>query len=495
MPKPGKANLLISAQRELGLRGTLHDFVMMAWHVVEPGQQFQDNWHIRAICDHLEAVLRGTTRSLVINVPPGHMKSLLTCVFFPAWAWIRQPGHRFGFASFDSELTSRDARKSLQLMQSEWYQERWADAFQLPRELAVTSYTNSAGGLRFSTSIKGKLTGRHFDTFIVDDPIKPQEVNKKAISEVAEWWHGTAQTRFRDPKTKRRVIIMQRLHEDDLAGIAIKDGFTALRFPMRYETASPDPSDPRTEDGQLLWPERVPEETAAELEKELGSQNAAAQLQQRPVPAGGLVFKAEWLREWVKPGASTVPGTKHWTSLPDRFDLEIQSWDLAFKGTNTSDFVVGQVWGRRKGEFFLLWQVKGRWDFPATIAQIRLLSSSWPKTITKLVEDKANGPAVISSLEKEIAGLLAVNPEGGKEARANAVAPLYEAGNVYYPSSDVAPWVAEHRDNLLLFPVAKYDDEVDAATQALLYLYSRKTFLAEAMAKVRAKMDAGEGIF
>lgn len=209
--------------------------------------------------------------------------------------------------------------------------------------------------------------------------------------------------------------------------------------------------------------ERVGPAEIDDLKRSLGSYAAAGQLQQRPSPAEGGILKREWWR--------------FYTVAPEHFDEVIQSWDCAFKDTDTSDYVVGQVWGRVKADKYLLDQVRGRMDCPATIRAVKRLSERWPKANAKLIEDKANGPAVIASLKHEIPGLIAVNPEGGKQARVHAVSPQIESGNVYLPVSSAAPWVDAFVEEAAVFPNGPHDDQVDAMSQALLRLKKRSPML------------------
>jgi predicted phage terminase large subunit-like protein len=217
----------------------------------------------------------------------------------------------------------------------------------------------------------------------------------------------------------------------------------------------------------LLWPERFGQEEVEALKRTMGSYAAAGQLQQRPAPAAGGILKRHW---W-----------KFYREAPRPFSEVIQSWDCAFKDTRTSDFVVGQVWGRHGADKYLLDQVRGRMDCPATIQAVKRLSEKWPQTQAKLVEDKANGPAVIATLKHEIVGLIAVNPEGGKEVRAHAVSPQIEAGNVYLPDPTIAPWIGGFLDECAAFPNGAYDDQVDAMSQALVRLGTHRKLEFEPM--------------
>lgn len=477
---------LVGVEREIGAKMGLVPFVRMAWPIVEPGRPYLHNWHIDVVAEHLEAVYAGQIRRLVINIPPGCMKSLLTSVFWPIWIWIREPKFRFICASYDVGITIRDARKHIQIMESEWFQERWGSRITLAGNhagwnTAAGFFTNLQGGFRFSTSVGGPVTGRHADCQIIDDPIKPKDLTKLGLENCIEWWTRTMPSRVADPKTSRKVIIMQRLHDLDLAGYCIRSGdYDVLKLPMRYMPKACSYTsvggDMRLEEGELLWPERFPVEEVSMLEKEMTPNTASAQFQQDPVPEGGGIFQQSWFQRWTK------------ATLPVRFDDMCQTWDCAFKGTSTSDFVVGQVWGRIGPNYYLLDQERGRFTFPQTLDAIRRLTLRWPGVVAKLVEDKANGPAVVSTLEKEIPGVIAVDPQGGKEARANAVAPLYAARNVFHPDPTSQPWVVDYEQELLRFPFGVNDDCVDATTQGLSYLYAKKSGYWEALSRIAASM-------
>ena len=290
-------------------------------------------------------------------------------------------------------------------------------------------------------------------------------------------------TRLNDFRTGHKVVIQQRLHEVDLTGdLLAKGGFELLCLPAEFD---PDRNcitligwtDPRQERGELLWPEKVRREDLDQLKVTLGSYRYAGQYQQRPLPAEGGIFKRFWLRYW-RPAHLDLPPVQVRSSdgetlsieavpVPSRFDTTIQSWDMSFKDLATSDYVVGQVWGAIKGDRFLLDQRRERMDMPATKEAVKEMSRHWPKAATKLVEDKANGPAVVQELKHDVSGLIEVNPEGGKIARAHAVSPQVESGNIYLPHPAIAPWVSAFIDELTAFPNGRHDDQVDAMTQAL----------------------------
>jgi predicted phage terminase large subunit-like protein len=319
----------------------------------------------------------------------------------------------------------------------------------------------------------------------VDDPHNVNEAESDTVRHsVLDWWDTVMSTRLNDPKTGARVIVMQRVHETDLSGhVLAQGGYEHLCLPAEYEEGrsiitSIGWSDPRTVAGELLWSERFGEAEMGALKRSMGSYAAAGQLQQRPAPAEGGLFKRHWWRYWKPRGSSLPPVPVRYPSgelqlveaveLPAQFDALGQSWDMAFKDLMSSDFVVGQVWAKKGADRFLLDQTKERLDFPGTLRAVRSMTERWPAAGLKLVEDKANGSAVIATLKHEISGLVPVNPEGGKEARANAVSPQVESGNVYLPHPSLKHWVPAFIEECAAFPNAKHDDQVDGMTQILL---------------------------
>ncbi len=428
-------------------RRDLHQFVLQAWHVLEPDTPFVDGLHVRAICDHLQALTEGRIRHLIINVPPGHAKSLLTAVFWPAWVWIDHPEARWLFSSYREPLATRDSVKCRRLIESQWYQERWGDRYQLTGDQNQKNrFENTKTGCRVVVPISSG-TGERGDYVVVDDPHSVDQAESDTERRSAiEWWNGSMATRLNNLATGHKVVIQQRLHEADLTGdLLLRGGYELLCLPAEFEPERRCSTvigwtDSRKESGDLLWPEKVTRANLEELKVSLGSYRYAGQYQQRPSPAEGGIFKRRWWRYW-RPAHLDLPPVQLRTSdgemlsiqavpVPAQFDSMIQSWDTAFKDLATSDYVVGQVWGAIKADRFLLDQCRGRMDMPSTKEALKDMTKRWPKTAVKLIEDKANGPAVIQELRHDVSGLVEVNPEGGKIARANAVAPQAESGNI-----------------------------------------------------------------
>lgn len=475
-------------------RRSLHEFVRQAWPVVEPATPFIDTWHVGAICDHLEAVTRGEITRLLINVPPGHAKSLLVAVLWPAWVWSFRPAWRGLFASYAYDLAERDSVRCRALIRSDWYRVFMeGGGWGIVEDQDTKGYfVNTASGFRFSTSVEAQATGWRGDAVVVDDPVSAKEAPSEAKRrEAIHWWDLVMSSRLNDMERGARVIIMQRLHEDDLAGhVLVQGGYEHLCLPSEFEPArravtcrtvggvrSEFWRDPRTTDGELLFPKLFPATVLEQARKDLGSGGYAGQHGQRPTPEGGGMFKKGWWRFWKPDGIAPdhCPRPNGCWEGPARalpkLDRVVLSLDAAFKATDSTDFVVFQIWGTSAADRFLLAQVRGRMSFTDTLSTFRRLAREWPQARQKLVEDKANGPAIINTLKHEISGIIAVNPEGGKEARAAAVQPQVESGNVYLPDS--VPWLDGFVEEFAAFPRGRHDDQVDALTQALNHMANR----------------------
>lgn len=450
--------------RALVARGGLLEFVRLASPIVFPASPFLENWHHGLICSHLEAVTRGEIRNLRIHISPGCHKSALTNIFWPVWEWIFNPATNWLFASHDlNGLVNRDARRVIQLMQSPWYLERWGSACGLrDKAPAVREFYTLAGGWRVGTTPHGPITGKHPDRIVVDDPTK---IPTHGIVEPAElmyvngWWKDKVQSRG-NPKTVARVLIMQRIHADDMSTVFAPDSVNVvlpLEFDLATACATPWGADPRTEPGELMWPAWMGPKEVAERKAAMTAYAYAAQYDQSPVPAGGGMVEAEWFRE-------------RWThaALPE-FEELIQSWDTRFKDSAVSgDYVVGNVWGRVGARYYLLDRVRGRWSTAETIDQILALTALWPDAVLKLVEKAASGPSVVNLLQSRVPGLVLTGTGGdSKQARLAATVPLMRAGNVVLPSAEECPWVDDVIASLAGFPFMKFDDDVDAVSQAL----------------------------
>lgn len=447
---------------------SLRYFIEWGWRWIEPGAPFVPGWHIDAICEYLQAISEGQIRRLIINIPPRHSKSTLVSVAWPAWDWIKNPDRKYLTSSYAMSLAIRDALKSRRLIASPWYQERWADRFRLQGDQNTKSrYENNKGGHRIAVSVGSAVTGEGGDILSMDDPHNAMAAQSDVARQATiDWFREAWSTRQNDPKTAAMLVIMQRLHEKDLSGVLLEQGgWEHLCLPAEADRPVVihmpiSGCEIARKPGDLLWPERFGRQEINELRRTLGAYGASGQLDQRPSPAeGGLLKRTYW---------------RYWTSatLPPKFSLILTSWDLTFKSAENTDYVVGQVWGAAGADRYLLDQVRGRWDFPETLERFQTLVARWPTAAGHLVEDKANGPALISSLRRAIPGIVPVTPGGSKVERVHAVLPTIEAGNVYLPDPSMPgfEWVSDMIEEAAQFPAGAHDDQVDAMTQALIRL-------------------------
>lgn len=433
-------------------------------------------------------------QNFLANVPPGSMKSRIVSVFLPAWVWLHWPSWRALFLSSNPRVALRDSVYCREVLRSEWYQKTFRPGWELADDQdAKGLYRNTSGGFRQAQGFSAKVTGDRFDAIIWDDPHDADDVHSALKREsVIERWDSAVANRLNDLRSSVRVGIMQRLHESDLSGHVLRQGgWEHLRLPMELEatTGCSCPScargetligwrDPRTSEGEVLHPARFTPEVLAS-ERARGSFYYAGQFQQRPAPAGGNMFPREWWRFWRPVGMSPVRRPKGCDQTlptvelaPDvaamGFDEVVQSWDLTFKDSDGSDYVAGGVWGRKGADKFLLHRVWRRMSFTDSLRALRETAAAYPEARAIYVEDKANGPAVISALKGEIAGIVPVEPTGSKVARASAMQPQVEAGNVYLPEH--ADWLDDFIGEFDTFPRGAHDDQVDMTTQAIMKL-------------------------
>lgn len=467
---------------------SLYEFVLEFWDVVEPGRQFRDNWHIKVICDHLEAVSRGDIKRLIINIPPRHMKSLICGVFWPVWTWIENPEHRWLCTSYAQTLSTRDAIKSRRLIQSDKFNRWYGESFKLSGDQNQKQrYENDKTGYRIAASVGGQLTGDGGDTILVDDAHNVKEAESDAVREsTIEWFDQSLRTRLNDPDNGAIVIIMQRVHSRDLVGHLIekdknlpedeRDNWEVICLPARYEEDHPNPCntslglvDPRTEEGELLWPSRIGESTLKKLEGGLGAYAVAGQLQQRPSPKEGGIIKKEWFRWYQR------------DKLPENNVKFIQSWDLAFKkvipgqgSAKGSDFIAGLFIGFHEGNLYIIDGTNRRMSYPETKKAVIAMKEKYPETSAIYVEDKANGPAIVDDLKGQVSGMVAINPgKDSKESRVQAGSAYIESGQVFLPvNHPISDMIVEQATT---FPNAANDDLVDALTQAILKLLGKKS--------------------
>ncbi len=456
-------------------------FVRALWPVIEPRRKLVWGWHMDLICRRLEASYRGElgTNELVINIPPRHSKSSLVSVLGPAWWWLHHPEAQFLALTKADRNAARDARMMRLVVKSDSYRELLVRMAILEgRDPGATwriqedqdqvhDFANSEGGRRVSaTTTSESITGSGADVLIVDDPHDAEEVARSSPEQtvrlmrlVREKYEQVWTTRLNPGGVVQ--CIMQRLHQADLAGVLLDQGAAHLVLPWEYEPTHPfvDPEDPRSVEGELLAPERFGEDVQARVDA--SPTVKAGQYQQRPSPQAGGLFRREWFerRRWHG----------DWQALGcTQLGIFL---DCAFKAKDDSDFVVFEVWGRKGPDRFLIDQVRARMSYTATRAALVALSARYPTALVKVVEDKANGSALIDDLKTVIPGLIAFDPgTRSKYERASvSSAVLAEAGNIILPSDAEAPWVPGWIEEHAAFPNGAHDDQVDATSMMALY--------------------------
>ncbi len=519
--------LLREAERRaeiLDLEGSLTKFVKAAWPAVD-NSEFQDSWALDALCEHLEAVTRGDIKRLLINFPPRCGKTKVASTCWPAWTWARRhktfhsgPGVQFFCGSYANNLSLKISNETRRLIQSPWYQQRWGNRFSLLGDQnAKNQFDNDHGGTRIASSVGGILLGVGGSIILIDDPHNTDDVESEAEREtVLRWWKEVSGTRLNDPKKSAIVVIMQRLHEEDVTGTILNEEdaheWTHLMIPMKYDrmrhcttvlkrNSKGQPvkiwEDPRTQDGELMWPERYGPPEVKRLETKLGPIMASGRLQQSPQPAGGGIFKREWWQPYYTPKGGGFPPC----------DFIVASLDPAFTANQENDpsgFSIWGVWTDERGvQKVILLNAWRKWlemhgetiDREPNEPQHAYEERCQPKwglvewvnhscrrfkVDLLLIESKASGLTVAQELARlhrnDGYSVRLMDPgRQDKRARAIAVQHIFADGMVYAPAFEDGSW----RDwaDTMITECAKFrgldgeeDNLVDTATQALKFM-------------------------
>jgi len=458
-------------------------------------------------------------QDLLINVPPGTSKSRIVSVYTLPWMWLRWPSWGALYISGNRSVALRDASYCRDVLVSDWYRNWFNPQWKLRIDRnAITNYGNSAGGSRLAAGYFSGIVGERKDALFVDDANDPEQAQRdKRRLAINHRWDGTIGNRVNDLRHSMRCQIQQRVHAGDLSGHWLESNPKVVHIciPLEFEPQRPKDKpdyskheypkttplgwcDPRTEAGEVLDPVRFPPDVREAEKRRLGSYGTAGQHQQRPAPPEGGVWKRYWWRYWVPEGVNLPPVLEPMAdgsvfecptiTLPRSFDFMLQSWDMSFGNSklgksgkaDTSSMVVGQVWKLSGLNRFLVDQVRRQMEFTETQKAFRQLSTKHPDVETKLIEAKANGQAIISSMRGEFSGILAIEPNGDKVSRAVAEEATLESGYVYlpHPGLQIARardakgieynWVEAYVDECAAFPNGLYNDVVDTSSQALM---------------------------
>ena len=493
-------------QKKRSCEKSFHAFVLEFWDVLEPGVDFIDGWPIHALCAHLEAVAYSVcdrdykgaiVNRLLVNVPPGFLKSMLFSVFFPAWVWgpYNHPEKRFLCASHAMDLSTRDSTKCRRLIQSEKYQKWWGRRVVITRDQnAKQKFENTQLGFRQAVAAVS-VTGNRSDFFLIDDAHSVESAASEVMrAATKEWFLEAVPSRINNPEKSAIIIIMQRLHEDDISGVCItnKLGYTHLCLPMEFEKDRCCSTnivwlnplnkkrelfkDPRKKEGELLLPKRFTRKVVDNLKHTLGSYATAGQLQQRPDPRGGGYIKRDWFRMWERSSTGEM-------RLPD-FKYIIQSYDTAFTektaGDPTGCIVVGVFNHQGRRCVMLLDAWTEHLDYPSLRKKIKeeykAVYAGYKDVDLVLVENKGSGISILQDIQKMGITAIEYNPgKADKTARLMRVSPLIENGVFYIPESknrgDFIAWSHAFVSEVIRFPTATHDEMVDVLSQSLAYLH------------------------
>ena len=441
------------------LRQDFPSFIGKVFSTINPGAKYHANWHIDLIAEYLEGVRLGQIKRLIINMPPRALKSVCVSVAWPAWLLSLNPGTRIMVASYSSILSIKHSIDTRLVVSSSWYKKLFPNTKLSKSHNQKSKFLTTKNGFRFATSVGGSATGEGGDFLIIDDPHNPTQINSlKMRNRVIEWFEQTFITRLNDKKNGAIVLVMQRLHQEDLsAHLQSSNGWEILKIPA---LASKDIEynfgkfHKIYKEGEILDDIRNTRDFLQNLEREIGSRNYAAQFLQEPLPANYHLLSPENIHYFEK--------------LPDKFDFFIHSWDTAIKTSETSDYTVGTVWGIIQNKYYLVQMIRKKLIYSDLKNEIyKQIHKYKPRFV--LIEDKSSGQSLIQDLK--ISGLnniKAIKPSLDKITRFASVIHLFESGIVLLPAQ--AAFSRIITSEITNFPNGKHDDIVDSISQFLNFI-------------------------
>lgn len=473
MPKAG-LNSKAPSKSELPLlesllgQKSLKRFIQYVWPLIEPSP-FIDGMPIDAMVEHLEAVTQGEIKRLIINIPPRHTKSTIL-VIWRVWSWLHNPAERILGASYSLALSIRDNMRVRRIVEDPWFSTRFSHLFSLASDQNVKGYfENNKQGYQMALSVDGGTTGQGGSILVLDDAHNADEAHSEADrTRAVSWFREVWTNRLNNQETDKMVVVGQRIHQEDVCGYIISErpDWVHLNLPALYEPhrhcKTPIWTDPRKEEGDLLWPERFSQATLAGLKRDLGSQGFAAQYQQIPVPSGGGQFKAQWFRSFVmNDGVCALDSGVH---VPLNQCRTFVTVDLAISSKQSSDFTAICYWALTPGADLLLHDcLCAHLDNPS---QQRILRSWYDRYHPDyfLIESVAYQLAFVQQLRRMGLPVREYRPVKDKVSRASTASVYYEAGQIFHLRG--GNWVADFETELLQFPMGAHDDRVDNVSMA-----------------------------
>ena len=453
------------------LREDLASFIRKVFHTVNPGTNYEHNWHINLIADYLTAVKNGDIKRLIINVPPRSLKSICASVAWPAWLLGHNSANRIMDASYSAVLSVKHSLDCRQVLNSDWYKQLFPKTILSKNHNQKSKFLTQNNGFRFATSVGGSATGEGGDFLLIDDPHNPLHINSKKLrNRTIDWFEQTFLTRLNDKDKGAVVIIMQRLHVDDLSGYLLNNNaWQHLKIPAQassklyFSIGCKNYIFPKNNSLHL---ERDKIETLQALEHDIGKSNYAAQYLQEPMQDNHNLLQMEDI--------------SFYEQLPLAFDYYVQSWDTAIKVSDRADYSVASVWGVREKKYYLVDMKRQKLTYPDLKTMAKKLSEKYrPKFI--LIEDKASGQQLLQDLRCEnFNNLIGLKPKLDKITRFAACVGIFQTGQVLLPNkSDFNNILLNELTN---FPHSKHDDIIDSVSQFLNYINQLK---AETQPRIR----------
>lgn len=440
-----------------------YEFFLAAWQILEPTTPLINNWHIKYLCDILQEEVKRVstgkqkTTDLIINIPPRSLKSSIATIFLNAWAWTTNPQLKFIAASYGSDLAIELSNKTRRLLESDFYKRYWKSFKLRDDQNTKEFFENSKHGFRKSIGVGGNITGSGADIILIDDAMNPESAHSESDRlSCVRWFKETLYSRLNNQETGLRVLIQQRLHQEDLTGWIMENQpglWRIIKLPVSTDFEVQPPELVQNYKDGLFFPDRFPIKIIDEAKKTLGSYGFSGQMGQSPAPIGGGLLKTEWLKTYTAPPADKMA----WWS-----------WDCAVKTGQENDYSVGLKLCAFENKFYILDVKRGKWEYPELK---RIIQSCCGSTFTHgvIIEDKSSGQQILQDLKRESSlNIIPFISDRDKIMRAGLSSPIMESGRVYIPEQ--ADWLPDFLSELAIFPNGKHDDQVDALTQILLHL-------------------------
>lgn len=457
-------NLLKKLRKSI-ISNNFYSFLQKCFYEVNPQKKFLNNFHIQLMCEKLQAVANGKIKRLIITLPPRNLKSLCTTVALPAFLLGHDPTKRVLCASYNMDLSIKHSLDCRKIMHSPWYKKIFPNTIIAKGMDTREKFSTTKSGYRFTTSVGGTLTGEGGDIIIVDDPHNARDISSLSkLRGTCEWYENCLVSRLDDKKNGAIIVVMQRLHKNDLVGhLTSKDGhlWEIINLPAIFDEDQSFELENEVvtkKKGEALHPERESVQDLEALRAEIGAFTFAAQYLQNPVIKEGAIIKKTDIQEFT-PDEKT------------EFENVVISWDTAQKSADSNDYTAATVWGVSEDNYYLLETKREKVNYPSLKHMLEDMNQQWSPSM-HIIEDKGSGTPLIQEFKNSSIPILAYNPKLSKEMRFMLASSAFEAQKVYFNKQ--MHNLSDVYGEILEFPYSEHDDIVDSITQALIYLRDRE---------------------